>query len=810
MGANVTVSWLGGSGRWIDGTYWSSGTIPTPSDAALIAAAGQYVVTVDASVAAASLTIAAPQANVVVQGSNTVVTGLLVNGIGALEAGTLTLFSGGALVGATVQANGGSLAAYGGTLDRVNWQGTLALKSGTLYFADGLSFNALAGGGSGALSLYGYASLRALDNETLDSVAISVAGAQLGSVGSLTLGSQASLADAGSLNVTATRLTNDGAISAAGYFSVFGDFVNAGVLQSATAGSLQFYGANFTNAGLLSIASTFNQISSNSLITTTNAQGLLISQAVPVDFVNSGTLSLAARTSLYVATLPYYAYGGATGGAFVTNSGLLTLDGDLELGLQNLLNTGTIAIDSGGTLDANFLAANGVLPGASGTLANNGVIRLAQGGTFELGISNVLTLASFGSIDSQGGTILLSRGALDATGATLASGGGAGTLTDIALTGGALVHGGTVVAGASATATATATSPIGTLDGVTWVGPLALSPAAFSANQGYYGYSTFLLTLQDGFTLRPGGGMTLGVLDAEGGSGLLTLNSATLSPAVLNTDVTLALASDLTIDAASVLNAASGRTLVTSAVVGSTAGTLTLQGTSYATAPGGSLGIGRPFLNDGNLVIGNGDVVSVGSLDGTGTVEIGVGELSIAAGSSASEAIRFNGPGGTIGLTAPLLSSGAMHATVQNFGTGDTIDLGPISADQVFFQGGNLILTERGTLVATVPFSTVFTGAFAAGDFQIVSDRSGGTGVTTTVPAAAAAAGPVVTSADVVATSSATPVRGAHHQRPKCGSTRQRHGDDDEHAQRQLLQPRPHRRDRRRRHLCRGRHGGER
>jgi hypothetical protein len=126
----------GETGLWSDGSAWSTGSPPGPSDDAAITAPGSYTVTVNAPATADNVILASSQAVLDLQSS------LTLSGIFSLVSGTLEITNNGALVGGTLDITGGDFAVDGNgsnTLSDVAVTGSLAYNGGYLVLNDGTS-----------------------------------------------------------------------------------------------------------------------------------------------------------------------------------------------------------------------------------------------------------------------------------------------------------------------------------------------------------------------------------------------------------------------------------------------------------------------------------------------------------------------------------------------------------------------------------------------------------------------------------------------------------------------------------------------
>jgi hypothetical protein len=156
--------------------------------------------------------------------------------------------------------------------------------------------------------------------------------------------------------------------------------------------------------------------------------------------------------------------------------------------------------------------------------------------------------------------------------------------------------------------------------------------------------------------------------------------------------------------------------------------TVVLDGTLSATAVGGMFTLSgiasgpskSVFDNNGLIVIGNADTLSVMSAidGGTGTIDVGTGGFAdVWAGIAVSQSFVFTDDTGTLKLHQP----GSFAASITGFTIGDTIDLAGVTADGASWLGGLLTISNLGTNVATLNLS----GDYSAATFNVASDTSG-------------------------------------------------------------------------------------
>jgi hypothetical protein len=375
-------SWVAGSSAdWTTPAAWNLGVAPDDLSAAVtIGAGGSYVVGIAASETelAGSLLIDAASASLSIAGT------LDVAGVLTLQAGVLRLA--GVLENATLALDGGVLAVNGGTLAGVTVLGTLApSRFQPIVVEGGISLLAADGSQPGSIDVTG-GLLTLLDSETLDNVAISLAGPYGGlqqATGTLTLGANASLEAAGGtlLTVAGTTLDLLGQLTIdadpLGFvFVVAADLVNQGTLSLSGGATdrVDFTGAVFSNNGAVVVG---------------DGSSLVIAGSFSDTEAGSVTVGVGATLELDHATT----LAGLSGGGGIANTGgLLVLGGVVDLGggtldgadplfadlsVTGTLRRGTLAPDGGAlalavaTLDGiTVLGTLNVSNGGAGYLVN--------------------------------------------------------------------------------------------------------------------------------------------------------------------------------------------------------------------------------------------------------------------------------------------------------------------------------------------------------------------------------------------------------------------------------------------------------
>lgn len=433
----------------------------------------------------------------------------------------------------------------------------------------------------------------------------------------------------------------------------------------------------------------------------------------PTRFTNNGTMIVSNGDTLDLATT-------ATNAA----SGAITAEAGSTLVLSTLINAGTVTADS----------ATVIIDGYA-FVANTGVFAIANSAvTVSVGSGVDLTTALLAPLLGHGDAITL-YGALDNAGATLALGSGSGGTT-LALQNGAAIVGGVIHGGGSGLA-----FNGGTLDGVTYQGPLVLANAT--------------LDLKDGLTVESLGGSLPGSITLGDNSFVTVLDSETLDNAVVGFSgaysqiaaaQTLTLGAHLTVDATgtgdtlaalhggalvndgTILAEASQGSLFINAPSFTNAGTITVSNADTLSFQGDQPGFyprGQTVTNDGLIDIQAGTVNLHSNLLGSGQIAIGDGStLELSGSAASSQTIRFTSGAGLLQLD----QSAAFGAHVSGFTGNDQIDftdIGFVSASEAIFAGdatGGILTVSDGTHTAKV----ALVGDYLASTFVASSDGLGG------------------------------------------------------------------------------------
>lgn len=338
--------------------------------------------------------------------------------------------------------------------------------------------------------------------------------------------------------------------------------------------------------------------------------------------------------------------------------------------------TWTKASNGDWTDGSNWSGNGGSAPGSGDTVA------ISVPGTYTVNLEA-------GAAQSAGAVTLSASGATLSLGSTLSA-------NTLLLTAGTLAFAGGTLQGAIVQAGGGAVAGAGTLDGVTWDGPLAFGAGTAAST------SPSTLTITDGLTLAGKVGGTPGTL-AVGGAGALwfqgtqTLDNAAVSLAgTIGTEDALygaTSATTLTLGSALALqqSGAFAQFAVNSTGYGSSlADSVVNRGTITAGVAGGQFlveGTGS-FTNAGQIAVSNGDA------------------FTLASGSFANAGAITVGSGGTLTLGGPVqgsVSTGPSGAAV-NTGTitlsNATLVLGSGFSNQgtVSLSGGTLNLAGLGTI----------------------------------------------------------------------------------------------------------------
>jgi autotransporter-associated beta strand protein len=573
------------------------------------------------------------------------------SGTTTITAGTLRIEGAGALSGGGITNNAALVFARNDTVtlaNAISGTGTLAQAgSGTLILTGANTHTGLTtinaggtlqignGGTSGQISGGAVVNNGALVVNRGD--AVTLANAISGS-GTLTQAGAGTLTLTGANSYSGLTTVNAGTtlrVEGAGTLGT-GGVANDGALVFARAGDV-------TLAGPLSGAGSLTQAGSGVLTL-------------------SGTNSSTGETTISAGTLRLTG-SGSLGGGTVVNDGALVFNRSGALSVQGFTGAGRVEIASGSVTFLGGASSGGILVAAgaglqlgvaggaagdagSGAVANNGTLTLARlaaplanalSGSGALVVSGDATLTGANTLS---GTTTIASGAV----LTLGQGGTSGGLGS-----GAVVNNGTLAVNRSDAVTlAQAISGSG---GLIQAGPGTLT---LTGANSYAGTTTI-----DG-TLRVGAGGSTGSL----GTGAIINNGALIFDR--GGQVTLA-------------NAVSGGGTLTQAG----AGTLTIAG-SYAQGAtevtGGTLRVTGnaafapgDILNNGVLVLNRADAVQLGTVSGSGRLEVASGAVSFSNTSSSTQSGGFRVAAGA-SLQVDVLRSGFSQIFANLSGPSITVD----------------------------------------------------------------------------------------------------------------------------------------
>ena len=661
-------TWLGASGDWNLTTDWANGAPPSATDTALIAAPGNYLVTLFGTAAVGGLTMAASGAEFYDAGA------LALSGTLALQSGTLALAYG-AIDGGTLALSGGTFQTTGGTLDGVAVQGTLDLSAAnsTLFVRDGMTLSGAGGSGAGSIALTGgYAALDFIGSQTLNNTTVSfgasssapgqagattlgiihAAGATAGAT--LTLGSSFWLRQAGNAGVSGViavgstgvspgaalpdMLVNQGIITAGVSgatldISGTGTFVNQGTLAVSNGATLEIATAGFANAGRIVVSGGALALGGTFSASRLSGLGALSLSAGQVEILGTannigGTLSLGTGSAL---------------GAF----GPVGLAGTI---------LGGVALDTGNGL--NFASGTGVLDGT----AYAGVLNLSAAGAG-------VTLTDGARATSLGG----------AAGSIIDTGAGSALL----LRGAELLDNATVLLGSAGTA-----SVIGTTD--TWLASVGTT-ATLGAHLSVQQTGLYASLAANGWSAVPG----FGVADT-------LINQGTITGLVAGGR--LAISGYGTFVNQGSITLGGGDTLAVSVGQFANAGNITAGagGTVLLGQPAGAFGAAPVWSNAGQIAVNGGTLVLAGGISTSqlGTITESSGSVQLAGTlSNVGATLTLGTHGGPLSLPALSLSGTILGGTVaDSTGVLCAGNTGTALLDGVSYLG-TLALTQAGAFL---------------------------------------------------------------------------------------------------------------
>ena len=332
------------------------------------------------------------------------------------------------------------------------------------------------------------------------------------------------------------------------------------------------------------------------------------------------------------------------------NAGSIALTGSLdslEIDLDNVVNSGTITVASGGRLGIGRSSGS-----AQGTFSNTGIIDFTGGGT--LAFDAAISAADLAGITLNGGTLQIGD-AYQNAGQTLTTT-ATGVLSNIVLTGG------TIVGGTIASAAGHFSIQSGTFDGVTWNSTL-LAPGG-------------QLVVLGGLTLAAGND----TLDLTAGGALLARDSETLD----NILVPLGSNADLGTSGTGEL-----------ALGADTQVTLDNPGTASIT--------GGTVTNAGTIVVSDGDLqITASAFSNTGTIATSGGTVEFGGSFTATSLGSVKNTGGTVEIGGTLVNTGTTLVLPASGTFSNIILLGTIEGGTVRPAGGTIAFIRNNFGAATL------------------------------------------------------------------------------------------------------------
>jgi fibronectin-binding autotransporter adhesin len=606
------------------------------------------------------------------------ITSLAGSGSVILGAQTLTVTNGSGTFTGAVSGTGG-LVVNGGTLvlDGTNsYTGGTTISRGTLQLGAGDSSGSITGNVANVGTL---AFDRADDITFIGMISGTGAVSQLGG-GTLTLTTAEPYSGVTTISSGTLALSGSGSIVNSNSVAAFGTFdisatAGASIKSLSGSGNVQLGGQTLT---LTSASGTFSGVIAGSGGVVLNGGTEILSGAntyTGSTIVNGGTLELGAATITNNVT--NNANFGFFSGSAIAMSGVISGSGNvIQVGSgvttvstaqtytgTTTISSGTLALSGGGSIAASSnLTDNGAFSIAAAT-GGVSIVSLSGIGAVQLGAVD-LTLSNASGTFS--GTISGSGGLILAGGKETLSGGGS-------FTGATIISSGTLyVSGPSSLSGSARVVDDAVLDisGVTSTGVLTTSSIVSLSGSGSVALGSAILALTNAGDTFSGAISGTGGLAVGGGTETLTGASSY-----------------------------TGGTTIT-------AGTLSLAGA-------GSLAATGTVADNGIFDIsaaGSGGVVTIGSLSGSGTVNLGSNILNLANASTAFSGV-ITGSGGL------LLSAGSETVTGANNYTGGTvINAGTLQIGNGV-QNGSIIgnVANNGTLafdgIGSVVFSGLISGA---------------------------------------------------------------------------------------------------
>ena len=532
-------------------------------------------------------------------------------------------------------------------------------------------------------------------NLTIDATGSNASIVSAGSPGGTIVNGGTIDVESGSLTIDPANFINDGAISVTGgALTLNGNWTNtAGSINVSSGGTVNLQG-DVPAAALGSIANTGGTVALEGTVDGGTVDGgafdLTFSGATLQNVTYEGTLDLTPSSSSLTIVGGLTATGSngtGSGEADLGPGSALTFDDTqtfdnatiklegvgsslvqvttalayVSSGAQTLTFGPNVTVDSTSG-NASILSSGGY----GGTVVSEGTIDV-KSGTLTI---DPASFANDGTIDVTGGAALYLQGVwTNAGGKIAASGGGAvflegafqvSALGDIVNAGGSVTLQGTIDGGTLVGAAFDMNFFDATLQGVTYLGALDLTPA----------YSS--LTVQDGLTAKDASGTGPGTVNLGDHSAITFDDTQTFDNATINLDGLAAEVALLTTPGA---YAASGAQTLTFGP------NLTIDANGANDSIGTSGGLGGAILNDGTINVASGSSLTVdpaGGISGTGTLSIGAGATLEIGSALAGNTVQFLSNSGVAQLDDLASVSGGVqqqnfNGQIEGIGFGDVL-----------------------------------------------------------------------------------------------------------------------------------------